>query len=104
MAKGKSQSEKQEIACPACGAEVGEPWRTDESASDRSARHKAWKQWSARNSADILVRENLLVEASEAANRVNESVPDFIDAAVHRALERTPGQHAQPSVAASGSV
>jgi len=51
MAKYKSQSEKQEIACPACRAEVSEPCRTDESASDRSARHKAWKRWSARNSA-----------------------------------------------------
>jgi hypothetical protein len=89
MAKYKSQSEKQEIACPACRAEVGEPCRTDESASDRSARHKAWKRWSARNSADILFRENLLVEASEAANRVNESVPDFIEAGVHRSCGRS---------------
>ena len=69
MAKYKSQSERQEIARPACGAGVGGPCRTDGSASDRSARHKAWERWSARNSADIVFRENLLVEASEEANR-----------------------------------
>jgi hypothetical protein len=98
MAKHKSQSEKQEIACRACEAGVGDPWRTDEPASDRSARHKAWKRWSARNSAHILFRESLLVRASEAANRVNESVPDFIEASVHPSCGRS-----APDSAASGS-
>ena len=113
MANYRSQSEKREMARRAPGTGVGEPCRTAEPAPDRSARHKVWKRRSARDSASILCRENRLVPASEAANRVNESIPEFIEAAVHRSFaqsapgaapEPAPSQHAQPSVAASGSV
>ncbi len=83
MAKYSLKADERDLPCPICAAPAGERCRTD---GHRLARRKAWKTYVRRNSADVLFREDLLAEVSEAAERRGESLPDFIEAAVEARL------------------
>lgn len=82
MAKYSLKADERDLPCPICAAPAGERCRTD---GHRLARRKAWKTYVRRNSADVLFREDLLAEVSEAAERRGEEL-----ARLHRGGGRGP--------------
>jgi hypothetical protein len=84
MAQHPSEFKTTDVPCPFCGAAAGQTC----TASDHPLkRRKAWLDYVQRNRTyEILFREGLIAEVSEAAERLGQTVPDFIETAVESRL------------------